>query len=226
MTVPPPPPAAPPKKRRLAKGCGIFAAAIVGLFVLSAVVAGITSAGKSGTNKHDAKAPASSSPKPSPSERQAPKPSTAPNTRATIVTALPPAEARKKAAAILRANDACYQDEFNHGVPVILNRGNADSYPAFHSWYEKAATDVKPGMDAFKKGDAYFTADDEPASISDWQGDNGTLSADIAQLASDGLDVGGPDDATARQKVQEDVRKFPHDFQTAEADADKVAAGK
>ncbi|MEN1889737.1 hypothetical protein ACWDBO_52845 [Streptomyces mirabilis] len=111
-------------------------------------------------------------------------------------------------------------------MPVVLNRGNADSYPAFHSWYEKAATDVKPGMDAFKKGDAYFTADDEPASISDWQGDNGTLSADIAQLASDGLDVRGPDDATARQKVQEDVRKFPHDFQTAEADADKVAAGK
>ncbi len=51
---------------------------------------------------------------------------------------------------------------------------------------------MKPGMDAFKKGDAYFTADDEPASISDWQGDNGTLSADIAQLASDGLERQGP----------------------------------
>ncbi|MGW1170749.1 hypothetical protein [Streptomyces sp. NPDC002550] len=81
-------------------------------------------------------------------------------------------------------------------------------------------------MDAFKKVDAYFTADDEPFSISDWQADNGNLSADIAQLATDGLGVGGPDDATYRRRVRTDASKFPHDFQVAEADVDEVAAGK
>ncbi|MEV6946848.1 hypothetical protein AB0N07_33760 [Streptomyces sp. NPDC051172] len=90
----------------------------------------------------------------------------------------------------------------------------------------EAATDVQPGMDAFTKADAYFTADDEPASISDWRDDNSTLSADIAQLANDGLGVGGPDDATYRQKVQDDANRFPHDCQIAEADVAKVAAGK
>ncbi|MFE9555147.1 hypothetical protein ACFYOD_16925 [Streptomyces sp. NPDC006703] len=228
MSVPPPPPAEPPKKRNLAKGCGIFAAAVVGLFVLSAVVAGIVGGGKSGTAKNAANA--SSSPKPSPSKRQSLKPSASPRTPAAALAAsvapLPPAEARKKAAAVLRANDAYYQKEFNDGVPVILNRGSDGSFPAFHAWYEKAATDVQPGMDAFKKADAYFTADDEPSSISDWRDDNGNLSADIALLASDGLGVGGPDDATYRQKVHEDASKFPHDFQVAETDVDKVAAGK
>lgn len=226
MSVPPPSSAAPPKKRSLAKGCGIFAAAAVGLFVLSAVVAGIAGGGKSGTAKA-ANALASSTPKSSPSKRQSSKPSASPHaSAAALATSLPPAEARKKAAAVLRANDAYYQQEFNNGVTVILNRGSADSFPAFHAWYEKAATDVQPGMDAFKKADAYFTADDEPSSISDWQGDNGNLSADVAQLATDGLGVGGPDDATYRQKVQADASKFPHDFQVAEADVDKVAAGK
>lgn len=229
MSVPPPSSSAPPKKRSLAKGCGIFAAAVVGLFVLSAVVAGIAGGGKSGTAKA-ANAPASSTPKSSPGKRQSSKPSASPHASAaalaTSAASLPPAEARKKAAAVLRANDAYYQQEFNNGVTVILNRGSADSFPAFHAWYEKAATDVQPGMDAFKKADAYFTADDEPSSISDWQGDNGNLSADVAQLATDGLGVGGPDDATYRQKVQADASKFPHDFKVAEVDVDKVAAGK
>ncbi len=134
-----------------------------------------------------------------------------------------PAAARAKAAGILHANDAYYQQEFNDGVTVVLDRGSDNSFPAFHAWYEKAATDVQPGMDAFKQADACFTADDEPAAISDWRDDNGNLSADIAQLASDGLGVGGPEDATWRQKVQDDARKFPHDFQVAETDADKVA---
>ncbi|MCQ4043284.1 hypothetical protein ACFOSC_01065 [Streptantibioticus rubrisoli] len=226
MTVPPSPPAALPKKRSLAKGCGIFAAAIVGLFVLSAVIAGIAGAGKKGTAKAEAKPSAPAVSKPSSSAGLRSKPTMTSSSRATSEAVLPPTEARKKAAAILHANDSYYQDEFNNGVTVTLNRGNPDSFPAFHTWQQKAATDVQPGMDAFKRADALFNADDEPASISDWQADNGQLSADIAQLADDGLGVGGPDDATYRQKVQDDARKFPHDFQTAEADADKVAAGK
>ncbi len=136
------------------------------------------------------------------------------------------AAARAKAAGILHANDAYYQKEFNDGVPVVLARGSDNSFPAFHSWDEKAATDVQPGMDAFRQADACFTADTEPAAISDWRYDNGTLTADVAQLANDGLDVGGPDDTAARQKVEADIRNMPHDFDAAEADADKVAAGK
>ncbi|MFE5375176.1 hypothetical protein [Streptomyces mirabilis] len=223
------PPQQPRRKRSAGKIVGFGCLGIVGLFfVLGAIGAaldsGKTSNASSTTSPTKASTTASKAPTTAtPAKNAAPVKASASSAPAQK---LPTAEARKEAAAILRANDAYYQDEFNHGVPVILNRGNADGYPAFHSWYEKAATDVKPGMDAFAKADGYFTADDEPASISDWQGDNGTLSADIAQLASDGLGVGGPDDATYRQKVQEDVRKFPHDFQTAEADADKVAAGK
>ncbi|MGW4517284.1 hypothetical protein ACWEO4_36120 [Streptomyces sp. NPDC004393] len=222
------PPQQPPRKRSAGKIVGFGCLGIVGLFVLSAVVAGI--AGGKTSNASSTTSPT----KPSTTASKAPTTATPTKTAAPVkarasstpAQKLPAAEARKKAAAILRANDAYYQQEFNHGVTVVLNRGSADSFPAFHAWDEKAATDVQPGMDAFKKADAYFTADDEPASISDWQGDNGTLSADIAQLASDGLGVGGPDDATYRQKVQADASKFPHDFQVAEADADKVAAGK
>jgi hypothetical protein len=47
---------------------------------------------------------------------------------------LAPPNKRKNAAAILRANDAYYRDEFNRGVTVILARGNANSFPAFHIW--------------------------------------------------------------------------------------------
>jgi hypothetical protein len=222
----------PPRKRNAGKIIGFGCLGIVGLFfVLGAIGAALDSGSKtSNASSTTSPSPAKASTTASKAPTNAAPAKTAAPVKASASSApaqkLPTAEARKKAAAILRANDAYYQQEFNNGVTVILNRGSANSFPAFRAWDEKAATDVQPGMDAFKKADAYFTADDEPASISDWQGDNGTLSADIAQLASDGLGVGGPDDATYRQKVQDDASKFPHDFQVAEADVDKVAAGK
>jgi hypothetical protein len=146
---------------------------------------------------------------------------------AAAASTLAPAVVRSKAAAILRADDAYYQAEFERGLAVVLARGTPNSFPAFSSWYAKAGTgDIQPGMTAFKQADAGFTADNEPPSISTWRDDNSTLSSDVAQLATDGLDVGGPADATARQKVKADAQHFPHDFAVAEKDAADVAAGK
>jgi hypothetical protein len=140
---------------------------------------------------------------------------------------LAPAANRQKAAGILRADDAHYQAEYQHGVTVVLDRGQPGSYGPFSTWYEMAVRgDVQPGLDAFKQADAQFTADDEPSSISDWQGDNGQLSSDLVTLANDGTGVGGPDDATSRAKVLADEKQFATDFATAEKDADNVAAGK
>ncbi|MFF3911545.1 hypothetical protein ACFYZJ_37715 [Streptomyces sp. NPDC001848] len=226
-------PQQPPRKHSAGKIVGFGCLGIVGLFfVLGAIGAALdnghskTSNASSTTSPGPAKASTTASKAPTTATSAKAAAPAKPGASSAPAQKLPPAEARKKAAAILRANDAYYQEEFNHGVTVTLNRGTDNSFPAFHAWQQKAATDVKPGMDAFTQADGYFTADDEPASISDWRDDNGTLSADIAQLANDGLDVGGPDDAAARQKVQADASKFPHDFQVAEADVDKVAAGK
>jgi len=145
----------------------------------------------------------------------------------TIRTYPAPASVRRHAAAICHASNAYYQNEFNQGVAVVLNRGNAGSYPAFSAWYQKAVTsDPQPGVAAFKEADGLFNASDEPGSISDWRADNGTLSSDVAILANDGLGVGGPGDAQARQQVEADITQFGSDFSTAEQDADNVAAGK
>ena len=43
-------------------------------------------------------------------------------------------------------------------------------------------------------------------AVTDWQ--NHDLNMDIDQLANDGLDVGGPLDATARRKVHADIKQF------------------
>jgi hypothetical protein len=61
-------------------------------------------------------------------------------------------------------------------------------------------------------------------AVTDWQ--NHDLTADINQLANDGLDVGGPSDATAREKVKADIKQFQSDFTNDEHDAHQVAAGK
>jgi hypothetical protein len=175
----------------------------------------------------------SGQPSPSVTTAATPKPSATPSASAPMAlpstgpTHLAAAGDRHKAAAILRASDAYYQQVFNAGVPVILDRGQPNSFPAFAVWQQAHGQgDVQEGMTAFKQADAFFTADDEPSTISDWQGDNGQLSSDIAQLDNDGDGVGGPDDATYRAKVQADVTQFQKDFATAEKDADNVEAGR
>lgn len=141
-------------------------------------------------------------------------------------TQLAPAGNRQKAASILTANDAYYQQEFDSGVTVILARGQDGSFDAFHAWQQKASKDIQPGTDAFKQADAEFDASDEPSSISDWRDDNTVVQSDLFSLANDGLDVGGPDDAQARQKIQADIAQMKTDMATADGEATQVGAGK
>lgn len=164
---------------------------------------------------------------PATSTAPSPKPTTAPpatpakpSPKSTVATAADRAAAEK----ILKANDIYYQDEFNRGVTVTLARGGSGSFADFSAWDQKAASDVQPGMTAFSKADAHFNADNEPDAINDWRFDNGNLTADVAGLAQDGLDVGGPDDAAARQKVAADTRQMKKDFAAAQKDASKVGA--
>lgn len=167
--------------------------------------------------------------------KAAASPSTAPSTwRATPAdlsapdsTHLAPAAARHKAAAICRAANAYYQTEFNEGVTVILNRSKPGGYPAYSAWHKKAWNgDQQPWKDASSEVNGYFTAADKPSSVRDWYDDNGMLSADLAVLAYDGLGVGGPRDAAARQAVQEAVAMFREHFADAQKDADNIEAGK
>ncbi len=141
-------------------------------------------------------------------------------------THLAPAANRQSAAAVLRTNNAYYQNEFNEGVTVITARRAGGSFDTWSAWYKKASTDVKPATDAFAQADAQFDASDEPPSISVWQSDNVDLTADLFRLAGDGTGVGGPNDTEARQKVQADVTQFNADFAKVTKDATDVEAGK
>ncbi|MFF2077178.1 hypothetical protein ACFVXG_20755 [Kitasatospora sp. NPDC058162] len=141
-------------------------------------------------------------------------------------THLAPAANRKTASALLRADNAYYQKEFNDGVAVITARGTGGSFDAWSTWYKKASNDVKPGTDAFTQADAQFDAGDEPPSIGVWQSDNIDLTGDLFRLASDGTGVGGPNDTEARQQVQADVTQFNTDYAKVAQDATDVEAGK
>ncbi|MFC5910238.1 hypothetical protein [Streptacidiphilus monticola] len=245
MTAPVPPGAPVPGSSQRKLGGLIGAGALV-LLIATAGIAGAV-LGPSKTKAVAASSPtatSSSSPAVSappsttaPAATPSPSPTTAapkPTPTATSAAPLPspssylaPASARNKAAGILRANNAYYLAEFNHGVNVVLDRGQPNSYPAFYAWYQKAQTaDPQPAMTAFKQADAVFNADDEPQSISDWRDDNVTMTSDMAQMANDGLGVGGPDDASARQRVEADIKQFQKDYAAVVKDADNVAAGK
>lgn len=237
---PTPPPASPARKWKIAGiGCGGLLGAFIVLGIIGAIVgpAKTTSVSSpagavSSPNTAAATAPTAAVTTPPP-----PSPSVAPTTSKTTPPAAPilpseapthlaPAANRTRAAAILHANNAYYQAEFNQGVTVTLNRGQPDSFPAFSAWQQKASMDVQPGTAAFTQADAQFNASDEPQSISDWRDSNGTLFSDLANLATDGLDVGGPDDATARPKIRADAAQFRIDFAAAEKDATGVGTGK
>ncbi|WP_370111858.1 hypothetical protein [Streptacidiphilus sp. MAP12-33] len=215
--------------------------AAVGGFIILAVIGAIIGPQKTASTASTTSSPTAATTTPStvPSPSHTPSPSATkthaatPSASAPVVipssgpTYLAPASARHQAAAILRGSDAYYQQVFNDGVPVILDRGQPNSFPAFAAWQQAHGQgDVQEGMTAFKKADAFFNADDEPSTITDWQADNGTLSSDINELDMDGDGVGGPDDATYRAKVEADVTQFQKDFATAEKDAANVEGGR
>jgi hypothetical protein len=227
------------------KGCLGCGGAAVGVFILLLIIGLIVGPQKKTPAAATSAVPAASQTSSSPSasarasasasatHSTAPTPTSTAASQSAVALPVPgathlaPASARHSAAAILQSSDAYYQQVFNDGVPVILDRGQPNSFPAFAAWQQAHGQgDVQEGMTAFQKADAFFSADDEPSTISDWQGDNGQLSSDVVQLDNDGDGVGGPDDATYRAKVQADVKQFQKDFATAEKDAANVEAGK
>jgi len=125
-------------------------------------------------------------------------------------------------AALLHAADLHDQDVFNHGVAVVLARGQPNSFPAFSAWFQSVDNGQLPATSNAGTHAGDLLPDSQ--AVTDWQ--NHDLNMDIDQLAQDGLDVGGPSDATARQKVQADIKQFQADFASDEHDADLVAQGK
>jgi hypothetical protein len=128
----------------------------------------------------------------------------------------------QKVAALLHAADVHDRDVFNHGVAVVLDRGQPNSFPAFSAWFQSIDSGQMPAISGAgtKAGDLL----PDSYAVTDWQ--NHDLNMDIDQLANDGLDVGGPLDATARQKVHADIKQFQADLARDEHDADLVAQGK
>ncbi|MDH6122028.1 hypothetical protein ABH930_006380 [Kitasatospora sp. GAS204A] len=226
-----PPPASRQKPKRGKAGC-LGCAGVLALVVVIGIAA---NAGSKKTSAPAAKSAPAKQEAPAVPSPAAPT-SAAPNSQAAAAPSLPPltlpptqlapAGNRQKAASILTANDAYYQQEFDSGVTVILARGQDGSFDAFHAWQQKASKDIQPGTDAFKQADAEFDASDEPSSISDWRDDNTVVQSDLFSLANDGLDVGGPDDAQARQKIQADIAQMKTDMATADGEATQVGAGK
>jgi hypothetical protein len=102
----------------------------------------------------------------------------------------------QKVAALLHAADLHDQDVFNHGVTVVLNRGQPNSFPAFSAWFQRVSNGQLPAISSAgtQAGDLL----PDSTAVTDWQ--NQDLNMDIDQLAQDGLDVGGPSDATGAQE--------------------------
>ena len=92
---------------------------------------------------------------------------------------------------------------FNRGVVVRLDRGPPNSFPAFSAWFQSVANGPLPPRNA---GDQAVKLLPDSHAVADCQ--NHDLTADIDQLANDGLDVGRSSDATARQKVHADIKQF------------------
>jgi hypothetical protein len=132
---------------------------------------------------------------------------------------LAPAANRKRAAAILKADDAYYRAELAQGQTVA-------GTSKFTAWYDKAVTDVEPGVTAQKQANAEFTASDEPDAMDDWVSGNGDAIGDLVGFASDATGAGGPGDAAAREKMKADGKRVLAELVLADKDAAKVAAGK
>jgi hypothetical protein len=71
-----------------------------------------------------------------------------------------------------------YSQEFAAGQTALSHKGTNEFYDWRHS--TNIELDVQNYLDAFKKADANYTADSEPAAISAWRDDMGTVQADIS----------------------------------------------
>lgn len=221
------PPPAPKKKPSPGKIVGFGCLGIIGLFVILAAIGAAVGSNNTDTKNTAAKSntpTASSSPSPSktaPTKTPSPtpthtaaskKPAAAPTTHAPKKPSA--AEARKKAAAILTKEDASFRDFLAQGESVV-------GTPDFTAWYQKAIVGLDMQQNAFRKADAYFTADTEPTDLIEaWRADNGDANAAITQYAMDGTYPDAPN-----AKTRKDAADCRAALAKADKDAEKIANG-
>jgi hypothetical protein len=220
----------PPKKKPSAgKIVGFGCLGVVGVLVILGGIGAAVGGGKTDTKTNTTKSTttASSSPtKAAPAKPASAKPASAkpahpsaskqPTAAATTHAPKKPstAEARRKAAVILEKEDQDFRDFLTQGEKVV-------GTPDFTAWYQKAIVGLDMQQNAFKKADAYFTADNEPTDLIEaWRSDNGDANAKITQYAMDGTSPDAPD-ATTRKDAA-DCRAA---LAKADKDAEKIANG-
>jgi hypothetical protein len=115
--------------------------------------------------------------------------------------------------AILSDNMDHYASAFIAGMAALHQPGNA-----FYNWRHSSNVEQDLSyLDAFKKADAFYNADNEPPAISTWRDDMGTVQADISAWVS--VAVGwqirqksDADLAIAQQKISADVTAAQQDL--------------
>lgn len=141
--------------------------------------------------------------------------STAPAAASPPATALAPADVRGKAAAILKQADATFHDEFEKGT-ALTGGPRVD-------WWTGGGGDVFPvrmataTMKAFSDANRMFSADNEPAAVTDWRDTFSDIPGDVQEWYNS--DTGHGYDPARRAKVEAD-------FAAADQQAAKVAAGQ
>lgn len=216
----------PKKKRSILKIVGLWCLGAFGLFIILGIVGSLTGSGKKAntSSASDVKPSVTASVSPSASKpvkvaaakpSNTVKPSTPAKPTASATTPKPAtAEARRKAAAILEQEDQDFRDFLAEGEPKI-------GTPQYTAWYDKAVAGLDMQQNAFKKADAYFTADNEPTDLLEaWRADNGDGNAAITQFGSDGLSPDAPDAATRK-----DAADCLAALAKADKDAEKIANG-
>ena len=156
---------------------------------------GLAGSGASAGSRSSASPPSSRGPSSSSTTQSTPAASRSTPSLPTSTSAPPSPAAEQKAAARLHAADVHDQLVFNRGVVVVLDRGQPNSFPAFSAWFQSVANGPLPRRNA---GDQAANLLPDSQAVTDCQ--NHDLTADIDQLANDGLDVGRSSDATARQQ--------------------------
>ncbi|EST24371.1 hypothetical protein M878_30625 [Streptomyces roseochromogenus subsp. oscitans DS 12.976] len=216
----------PPRKRKVGKFVGFGCLVPVAIFFLLAAIGAAMGGGNKSSNAGASTSPSPTKTSAAPTQAAkttAPaKPTPAAKTAAPVqasatISPTPKqasADARKKAAAILEKEDQDFRDFLAKGEDVV-------GTPQYTSWYNKAVVGLDMQQNAFKKADAYFTADNEPTDLLEaWRADNGDGNAAITQFGSDGLSPDAPDAATRK-----DASDCLAALAKADKDAEKIAKG-
>jgi len=126
-----------------------------------------------------------------------------------------PAEARAKAAAVLKAADTSFHDEFEKGA-ALTDGARVD-------WWTGNGGDAFPvrvataNLKAFSDANQLFTADNEPLSVTDWRDTFSDIPGDVQEWYNS--DNGHGYDPAKQAKVEAD-------FAAADQQVANVEAGK